>query len=69
MYDNLYLKETSFQDTHTNLPWSLSVPDLPQYLRLRSGLCVCLSMTAAMKRVLLTVQRQEKLGETTENCG
>lgn len=40
-----------------HLPWSLSVPDRPQYRRLRSGLCVCLSMTAAMNRVLLTVRR------------
>lgn len=36
------------------LPWSLSVPDRPQYLRLRSGVWVCRSITAAMNRVLLT---------------
>lgn len=35
-------------------PWSLSVPDRPQYLRLRSGVWVCLSITAAMNLVLLT---------------
>lgn len=35
-------------------PWSLSVPDLPQYLRLRSGVWVCLSITAAINLVLLT---------------
>lgn len=41
------------------LPWSLSVPDRPQYRRLRSGVCVCRSITAAMKRVLLTGRGQE----------
>lgn len=42
---------------HIVLPWSLSVPDRPQYLLLRSGLWVCLSITAAMNRVLLTGRR------------
>lgn len=42
------------------LPWSLSVPDRPQYLLLRSGLWVCLSITAAINRVLLTAGRDRK---------
>lgn len=45
---------------HIVLPWSLSVPDRPQYLLLRSGLWVCLSITAAINRVLLTAGRDRK---------
>lgn len=41
------------------LPWSLSVPDRPQYRRLRSGLWACRSITAAINRVLLTGREKE----------
>lgn len=49
------------------LPWSLSVPDRPQYLRLRSGVWVCRSITAAMNRVLLT--EEERTDKTShQHC-
>ncbi len=53
--------------TYALLPWSLSVPDRPQYLRRRSGLCVCLSITAAMNRVLLTAERERNRAKWSYN--